>query len=120
MSRVPQPPVNPALRETERHEFWPAFIATFAGLVLVFFGARHVTSIETAQGPPASEIQLIKAYSSGGVQYADKMPPPAPPPMDDPQTTPEALERWARQTANAEPLPWKVRVDLGAKTPCPT
>jgi hypothetical protein len=120
MRRVAQPPVNPAQRDTERHEFWPGFIATLAGLVLVFFGAGHVTGFETAQGPPASELQLMKAYSSGGLQYADKLPPPAPPPLDDPMTSPEALERWAKQTAHAEPPSWKVRIDLGAKTPCPT
>ena len=116
MQRVPQPPLDPAVRDSERHDFWPGLIAAVAGLILTFCGARHLTAVDTVDGGNASESQLIKAFSFDGLQYANKMRPPAPPRADDP----EALERWARQSREAEAPGWKVRVDTAAKTPCPT
>jgi len=120
LTRVPQPPVNPALRGLERHDFWPGFIAALVGIVLVICGARHLTGVDTAEGSTAWETQLMKAFSAGGLQYADQMAPPAPPKLDDPAAAAEALDRWARQNANATPPSWKVRVDTGAKKACPT
>jgi hypothetical protein len=112
--RVSQPPVDRALRDQERHSFWPGFVAALVGLVLVVCGARHVTAVDTVDGGMARETQLIKAYSSGGLQYADQLAPPPPPRSGNP----DELTRWARQSAGA--APWKVRVDTAAKTPCPT
>jgi hypothetical protein len=118
--RVPQPKVNPALRDVEHHDFWPGFIAVLIGGVLAFGGARHLTGVDTVGGSTASEIQLVKAFSSGGVQYASQIVPPPPPKLDDPAAEAEALDRWAKQQANATPPQWKIRVDTDAKTPCPT
>jgi hypothetical protein len=120
MRRVPQPPVNPALRDVERHDFWPGFIAVLIGVVLAFCGARHLTAVDTVNGSTAWETQLVKAFSSGGLQYAGKEPAPPPPKLDDPAAAAEALDRWARQQANAVPPKWKVRVDTEAKAACPT
>ena len=116
MPRVAQPPVNPALRDTERHDFWGGFVAVLIGIILVFCGARHLTAIDTVDGGNASEAQLVKAFTFDGLQYADKMAPPPPPKGDDP----EALARWARQSREAAAPTWKVRVDTAAATPCPT
>ena len=118
--RVPQPPVNPALRAQEHHDFWPGFIAALAGVIVVFSGARHLTNVDTADGGTAWETQLVKAFSSGGMQYASKVSPPAPPKLDDPAAEAEALERWSKQQAAWQPPTWKIRVDTSAKTPCPT
>jgi hypothetical protein len=118
--RVPQPPVNPALRALERHDFWPGFAAALAGVIVAFCGARHLTGVDTVAGNAASEIQLVKAFSSGGLQYASELAPPAPPRIEDPAAEAEALDRWAKQQANATPPSWKIRVDTDAKTPCPT
>ena len=118
--RVPQPPVNPALRARERHDFWPGFVAAVAGAVVVFCGARHLTSVDTVDGDTAWETQLIKAFSSGGVHYASEQAPPPPPNLEGVANPAEVLDRWAKQQANAKPLTWKVRVDAGAQTPCPT
>ena len=76
-------------------------------------GARHLTGVDTVEGDTAWETQLMKAFSSGGLQFADQVAPPPPPKGGDA----EALARWAKQSA---PPAWKVRVDAGAKTPCPT
>ena len=116
MQRIPQPPVNPAQRDPERHDFWPGFIAALIGIILTFCGARHLTGVDTVDGGSAWETQLVKAFSFDGLQYPDQVAPPPPPSGNDP----EALDRWARQTRNAEPPTWKVRVDTAAKTPCPT
>ena len=118
--RIAQPPLNPALRALERHEFWPGFIAALIALVLVLCGARHLTAIDTLEGSSAWETQLVKAFSSGGLQYADRLPAPPPPSLDDPAAQAEALDRWARQNAQAAAPTWKVRVNTEAKTPCPT
>ena len=116
MRRIPQPPVNPAARDAEHHDFWPGFVAVLIGAVLVFCGARRATSIDTVDGGSASEPQLMMAFAFDGLQYADRLAPPPPPRGDDP----EALERWARESRKSEALTWKVRVDTAARTPCPT
>ena len=120
MLRVPQPPVNPALRARERHDFWPGFAAVLAGVIVTFCGARHLTGVDTVAGNSASELQLVRAFSSGGVQYASQLAPPEPPKLEDPAAEAEALDRWAKQQANATPPQWAVRIDTDAKTPCPT
>ena len=103
MERIPQPPVNPALRDVERHDFWPGFIAALIGIILTFCGVRHLTAVDTVDGGNAWETQLIKAFAFDGSQYADKMAPPPPPRGDDP----EALERWARQNRETRRRPGK-------------
>jgi hypothetical protein len=118
--RLPQPPVNPAARDPEHPDFWPGFLTAVIGLVLVFCGARHLTGVETVDGSTAWETQLIKAYSSGGLKFPDLAPAPPPPPKPGDLAAAAALERWAKQSASAEPPTWKVRVDAEAKTPCPT
>ena len=120
MKRIPQPPVNPASRDLEHHDFRPGFIITLIGAILVFGGAQHLTNVDTVEGSTAWETQLIKAFSSGGLQYADQLAAPPPPKLDDPAAAAEALDRWARLPAGASAPKWKVRVDTSAKTPCPT
>ena len=120
MNRIPQPPVNPALRALERHDFWSGFIVVLAGVVLAFCGAWHLTGMDTVDGSTASEIQLVKAFSSGGLQYASQIIPAPPPGLEDPAAEAEALDRWAKQQANTPPPKWKIRVNADAKTPCPT
>ncbi len=121
MSRIPQPPVNLALRDAERHDFWLGFVVVLAGLLLAFCGAQHLTSVGTVEGASASEPDLIKAFSFGGLQYASEQAPPKPPkPTGDPAADAAALAKWDQQQAGVRPPDWKVRVDIGAKTPCPT
>jgi hypothetical protein len=118
-NRIPQPPVNPALRDVEHHDFWPGFIVALIGVVLTFGGARHLTNVDTVEGSTAWEVQLITAFSSGGLQYPSQLPLSPPPRLDDPALAAAALDRWARDQARTAPT-WKVRVDTGAKAPCPT
>jgi hypothetical protein len=118
--RILQPPVNPARRALERHDFWPGFVATLAGLAVVFCGARHLTSVDTTDGNTARETQLVKAFSAGGVQFADEQAAPPPPNLEGVANPAEALDRWAKNQANIQPPTWKIRVDIGAKAACPT
>lgn len=118
--RVPQPPVNRALRAREGHDFWPGFVAALAGAVVVFCGARHLTNVDTVEGSTAWETQLVKAFASSGLQYPDQVAPAPPPKLDNVANPGEALDRWAKQQAGFKPPTWKVRVDTSAKTPCPT
>ena len=120
MQRVPQPPINPALRDTEHHDFWTGVVILVIGVVFIFCGLRHVTGVETTDGGAAREAQLVTAFSSGGVKYASQIPPSAPPRVDDTSAAAEALDRWAKSRAVASVPTWKIRVDTEAKTPCPT
>ena len=114
--RVPQPPIDVARRDREHHDFWGGFVVALIGLVLGFGGVRHVTGVDTVDGGTATEMQLMKAYSFSGLQFPDQVAPARPPEGNDPA----ALERWARQNAHPVAPAWKVRVDLSAKTACPT
>jgi hypothetical protein len=118
--RIPQPPVNRALRDLERHEFWVGFIVVLVGLVLLLCGARHLTGVDTTEGGTASETQLVKAFASSGLQYASKLPPSLPPKLDDPVAQAEAFKRWQIEQDNPKKLSWAVRVDTEAKAACPT
>jgi hypothetical protein len=120
LKRIPQPPVNSALRDLEHHDFWPSFAAALAGISLVFCGTRHLTNVDTTEGNTAWETQLVKAFSANGVQYASEQAPPPPPNLDGIANPDEALARWAKNQANVQPPSWKIRVDLGAKAACPT
>ena len=120
LKRIPQPPMNPALRAREGHDFWPGFVVVLAGVIVVFCGARHLTGVDTVDGNTATEIQLVKAFSSGGLQYPGQVAPPPPPNLDEVADPGAALERWAKQQANIQPPAWKIRVDLGAQAACPT
>jgi len=120
MKRVPQPPVNSALRNVEHHNFLPGFAMVAVGAVLAVWGGRHLTGVGTLQGDMASEIQLVKAFSFSGLQYASEWTPPPPPRLADPTAQAEALDRWAKEQANAKPPTWKIRVDTAAAAPCPT
>jgi hypothetical protein len=120
MKRVAQPPINPALRDVERHNFLPGFTVVTVGVLLALWGVRHLTGLGTVDGNTASEIQLVKAFASSGLQYAAELPPKPPPRLSDPAAEAEALDRWAKEQANATPTSWKVRVDTAAAAPCPT
>lgn len=120
MRRVPQPPVQPALRDLEHHDFWPGLIVVVIGVVLLVCGARNLTGIETTDGSGAWETQLVKAFSTSGLKFPSHEAPPPPPQSDDPAANAAALDRWAKQNLAAAAPTWKVRVDLSAKTPCPT
>jgi hypothetical protein len=117
---VPQPPVNRALRAREGRDFWPGLVVALAGAALLFSGARHLTTVGTVDGNTAWETQLVKAFSSGGLQYPDQVRPPPPPKLDGVANPGEALARWSKQRAAFQPPTWKLRVDAGATTPCPT
>jgi hypothetical protein len=76
--------------------------------------------VETVTGGTAREVELMKAFASGGLQYPQHLPPPPPPKMNDAGSDPGALERWARETSKPREVTWKVRVDVGAQSGCPT
>ena len=118
--RVPQPPVNRALRAREIHDFRPGLIAALAGAAVLLCGARHLTGVGTVDGKTAREKQLVQAFSSGGLQFPDQAGPPPPPKLDGVANPGEALARWSKQRAAFQPPTWKLRVDAGATTPCPT
>jgi hypothetical protein len=116
--RVTQPPVHPFLRDSERHDFWPGFILALIAGILLFCGARHVTGVETQDGNSALEFQLVRAFTSGGLEFAEPGPPPDPTSFNSPDEAAVAMDRAAR--AEALSLKARYHVNTGAATPCPT
>ncbi len=118
--KIEQPPIQPALRDPERHDFWTGFVLALIGLILMVCGARHLTGVDTTDGGSAWETQLVKAFSSGGIRLLDLAAPPPPPPTDDPAAQARAAAQLERNLARMSGPRWKVKVDTGASTPCPT
>jgi hypothetical protein len=118
MHRVHQPAINLLARDTEHRDFWPGFVLALIGLVLLAAGFSHLTDLETLDQNNAWERQLVKAFSTGGLQYATPAAPPRPGDLTDPAiprppgvslAKPSALDRGSR-----------VRINTEARTPCPT
>jgi len=118
LKRVEQPPVNPSLRDPERHDFWPPFILVIIAGVLLLCGGWHVSSVETTDGDAAREVQLIKSFARGGLQVVDSVAVPDPASFDDPAAAIDALDRMAQEEARGFRI--KYRVNTGAADPCPT
>lgn len=118
MKRIPQPPINPALRDPERHDFWTGFVLVLVSLFVLVCGATHITNVDTVEGSTAREAQLVKAFTSGGLEFTtpEAMPKPAEP--GDPAAEAKALEQMERVTARQ--AKGKYRVNTGAQVPCPT
>ncbi len=113
---TPQPPINPALRDRERHDFWVGFIFALIGLLVLFCGTRHMTGLDTVEGNSAWEMQLVKAFTSGGLEYTMPGTMAEPPPPDDPA----AEARFAERRSMSTPAKLKYRINTGAQNPCPT
>jgi hypothetical protein len=108
----------PALRSVEARNFWPALLLTLVAAVLLSSGLRHVTTIETKDGDAARELQLIKSFSTGGLEVANAVTPPDPAAFDSPEAAAAALERYAE--ARRQPFHIKYHVNTDAADPCPT
>ena len=73
----------------------------------------------TTSGGTAWEVQLIRAFSNGGLRYAEIAAPATVAEVTSPAGAQAAFQRsetLRRETRGHS----KVRVDLGANTPCPT
>jgi hypothetical protein len=86
-------------------------------LVLGVWGIARLTKAETVNGAKASERQLTKAFTSGGLQPVESKPPagfrePSLPPGLPPDAKPPPPK--------AKTAKHKFRVNTGATTPCPT
>lgn len=116
--RVPQPPINPRLRNAEEHGFWPAFAVALVAAALLFCGARHVTGLETVDGDSATEPQLVKAFTRGGLVFQEpRLFPDADASTGPPPSAADIREAERRA---ALPLRDRYRVNTGAVDPCPT
>ena len=116
--RVFQPPIIPSARESEARDAWAGLALGCLALTLLLCGVSHITGIDTLAGSGASEYQLMKAFSSGGLRYSDAMAPPDPSVLNDPALSAAAFERLQQRNRPFPKITY--RVDTGATTPCPT
>jgi len=114
-ARIPQPPIRAATRNPEHHDFWPGFAVALIGGVLVFAGSRHMTALETVDGGTAWETQVIRAFAHGGMRYVPRGPAASGSPGN-----PVTFEGPLGGGADPGLTTSMVRIDTGAKTPCPT
>lgn len=120
--RRPQPPIQPDARPRERHAFAPGALACALGLLCAATGFVRTTAIASKDGGHTTEPQLVRAFVLSGLQFEDRLPPPEPPRLDNPETAAEELARWSQQQEVADAMPpgWVVRIDPRAATRCPT
>lgn len=116
--RVAQPPMDPLKRDLELREPWVGLGLALIGAVLLFCGITHITDVAAQTGSSASEIQLIKAFASGGLHYTQPYALPDPSVLNDPARAAAAFERLQQRNRKLDKIQY--RVDVGAKTPCPT
>lgn len=116
--RVPQPPIQRSVRETERRDSSAGLALVLVGLALLCWGAIRVTGLDTLSGDDASERQLMKAFASGGLQISDPAALPPPSILNDPALAAAAFERMQERDRKQDKLTFKV--DTSAATPCPT
>jgi hypothetical protein len=117
-NRVPQPPVNPLVRNTEQHDFWPGAVVAAIALIILFCGAHRVTSMDTLDGESARESQLVKAFARGGLQFQEASAKLDPVAFADPAAAAAAMDK-ASRIADL-PLRERYKVNTGAVDPCPT
>ena len=91
---------------------------TLVSVVILFCGATRRTEVATQSGESASEIQLMKAFASGGLHYTQPYALPDPSILDDPVRAAAAFERLQQRNRKLDKI--KYRVEVGATTPCPT
>ena len=113
-----QPPISALQRDPEHHAFWPGLVLVVIAVVLVLAGARHMTNVGTTDGESAWETQLVKSFTSGGLEAVNPVKVPDPASFEDPAAAAAALERMAREEATGPRI--KYRVNVGAADPCPT
>jgi hypothetical protein len=118
LARVAQPPINPALRRAEQPSFWTGLALLLVAFIFLLSGATHLTGIETTDGKPAREFELVKAFARGGLIDANAPAPLDLSILDDPSAAAAAFEQLDRQST--QPRKMKYRVDSGAANPCPT
>jgi hypothetical protein len=75
LTRVAQPPIDPARRPAEQHSFWPGLVPVLVGVAFLLCGATHITEIETTEGGAAREFQLVKAFARGGLHFSGATAP---------------------------------------------
>ena len=90
----------------------------FVSLVLLVYGASHRTIIPTQTSGPALEFHLVKAFANGGLHYTKPNALPDLSVLRDPARAAEAFGRLQDRDRKSDKI--KYRVDLAAKTPCPT
>ncbi len=116
--RVVQPRINPSARSAETRDWWSGLALICVALLFLVCGVTHITGIDTLGGTSASEWQLMKAFSNGGLRYSDALAVRDPSILNDPVRSIPSFEQRQQHPRNLPRLTY--RVDAGATTPCPT
>jgi hypothetical protein len=118
MQRRAQPDVQRFSRNLEQRDGWAALVLVLVSVTLLVCGARHLTAVSTTEGDGATEVQLVKAFSSGGLHSSNPAAMPDPAILNDPTRAAAAFEKLQRRDRKLDKLTY--RVDTSASTPCPT
>jgi len=87
------------------------------GLALGVWGIARLTRAETVSGGKASESQLTKAFTAGGLEPVEAKLPPG---VQDPNLPPGVPPEAAVPAPKAKTAKREFRVNTGATTACST
>src|SRR5689334_21992826 len=118
MQRIAQPNVDRFSRSREHRDGWAGLVLALIGLALLVFGMCHLTGVNTVGGAGATEVELVKAFSSGGLRCSNPAALPGPSVLNDPTQAAAAFEKLQSRDRNLDKLAY--RVDTAAAIPCPT
>jgi hypothetical protein len=118
VQRIAQPDVQRFSRSLEQRDGWVGLALVLTSVALLICGARHLTGLSTTDGETASERQLVKAFSSGGLHASNPAAMPAPSVLNDSDQRAAAFDKFQRRDRSLDKLTY--RVDTTATTPCPT
>jgi hypothetical protein len=115
--QVEQPAQTQASRNVGGRGFGPGFVLIVLGLALGVWGIARLTKAETVDGGKASERQLTKAFTSGGLEPVEPKPPPG---VQDPSLPPWLPPDVRPPPPKAKTPKHKFRVNTGATAACKT
>jgi hypothetical protein len=119
--RVPQPPIDRELRPSEDRAPLLGLCVLAIGLLCAGIGWCRFTRVETVEGVAARESQINLAFAHGGLTKVKSTALVKPPPGAEPPS-------WMKDQAGIKDLPEvpapaslkNLKINLQARTPCPT
>ena len=93
--RVHQPPIDPERRDTEARGRWTGIALGVIGVAAVMLGLGRQTSLPLPDGSRATERQIVRAFTRGGLHVARSRTQPAGPRIENTARIGQDAERSA-------------------------
>lgn len=118
--RVSQPPIDREKRCSESRPPWPGLVVVLLGAVCAGIGWGRLTQVQTIEGNATREPQINLAFAHGGLTKARNPAFESEAGVDLPPWI-QGQGGFRAQPETFTPLSTKnLRINLQAKSPCPT